>query len=55
MNDDQESRPDDDRVRICPACETEQAKADCLLGTRGAMEQFQCRTCGWEWIEGGDH
>jgi transcription elongation factor Elf1 len=55
MNDVEELPENDEDVRTCPACETEQHRSDCLLGTRGGLAQFQCRFCGWEWIEGGDH
>ncbi|MCG6940398.1 MAG: hypothetical protein LJE69_04010 [Thiohalocapsa sp.] len=43
---------DGDEIRICPACGSKQPKSECMLGTRGTLIQFQCRYCGWEWIEG---
>jgi transcription elongation factor Elf1 len=37
----------------CPACNAQQMRSACLLGTLGILSWFRCRYCGSEWSRKG--
>lgn len=40
--------PDPD-LPECPACGSINDRAECTLGTLGALEWYRCRYCGDQW------